>query len=108
MFKPGQIVTVSTRNKNYTEDGFLTCPIEKNGDMRLYETIDLESYPSWNDFKGKSTKVSDGDVVTVCGLIGRPERIRSGYNFSSYDIYEILMNGKIRQVFKHNLFPLEK
>jgi len=107
-FKSGQIVIVSNRNLNYSPDGFVTSSSDKDGGMRLYEKINLETYPSWNDFHGKSTMASDGDIVTICRKVGRPARIRKGQDFLCYDVYEILINGEIRQAFKHNLFPLLK
>jgi hypothetical protein len=103
-FKSGQIVTISNKNLHYSPDGFVTCPVEKNGKMRVYEKINLMTYPSCNDFLGKSTLIKDGDVATICKMIGRPERIKRNNEFTHYDVYEVLIHGKIRQVFKHNLF----
>jgi hypothetical protein len=108
MFKPGQLVVISIRNLHYTEDGFITCPLEKNGNIKLYEQIDLNAYPSCDDFKGNVSITNDGDVVTICRRIGRPARINPAPNFLYYDIYEILVHGELRQAFKHNLFPLVK
>ena len=108
MFKPGQLVVISIRNLHYSQDGFATCALEKNGAIKLYERIDLDVYPSWNDFRGKTTVASEGDIVTVCRRIGRPMRIRQGHDYLCYDVYEILVNGEVRQAFKHNLFPLIK
>jgi hypothetical protein len=108
MFKLGQLVVISIRNLHYTEDGFITCSLEKNGSIKLYEQIDLNAYPSSNDFKGNTSIINDGDIVTICRRVGRPSRINQAPNFLYYDVYEILVSGEIRQAFKHNLFPLVK
>lgn len=106
--KPGQLVTIALDGLNYSPDGFCTGPVEKNGGMRFYEWIDLTSYPSWNDFQGKSTVAFEGDVATVCKQVGRPERIIRDPHFFCYDIYEILIHGTIRQAFKQNLLAHKK
>ncbi len=105
MFEPGQLVVISVNKLNYSKDGFVTGPTEKNGGMRFYETIDMETYPSWNDFCGPSTIAYDGDIATICRLVGRPARINVDPIFFYYDIYEILIHGTIRQAFKQNLVP---
>jgi hypothetical protein len=102
MFKPGQLVTVSVSGLNYTPDGFATGGL-KEGGILFFEWIDLESYPSWNDFKGVSTLAKEGDVATICKLIGRPMKITRDPDWFYYDIYEILIRGTVRQAFRQNL-----
>ena len=106
----GQIVSVVLEELTETEDGFMLGRNQNTG-MLAYEMIDLESYPSFNDFRGQTTLVNDGDVATVLSFIGRPRSVSRAIGFQNYDIYEILVHGEVRQIFRHclrNLDELEK
>ena len=77
--------------------------------MLVYEKIDLFSYPSCDDFKGKSSSVKDGDIVIILRYIGRPEKVVRDPKWFQYDIYEVLIpGGNKRQMFKQNLFKVKK
>ena len=106
--KPGNLVLISVSGSAYSPDGFVTGPLRGNDEMLLFETIDLMSYPSSNDFKGHSTKVAEGDIATVCKFLGRPMQINPGSVFYYYDVYEILIKGSIRHAFRQNLILLKK
>ena len=71
----------------------------------FYETIDLCSYPSCNDFSGNETVVRHGDLATVLSYKGQPWQIRNSSRWDCYNVYEILINGNVCQAFKHNLEP---
>ena len=98
-FKKGDLFEVVVRNLNLTREGFATG--EKIGkDLLLHEQIDLHAYPSCNDFFGKITKVPAGTKATVIRYIGRPDRISRNPRWFDYDVYEILVLGEVRQIFK--------
>ena len=106
--KPGSLVKVSLQNNAYSPEGFVTAPFRGNSGILFFESIDLGSYPSSNDFKGKSTLAQEGDIATVCRYIGRPMKMVNDSMFSYYDVYEILINRKIKQAFRQNLILLPK
>ena len=105
--KQGSLVKISIEGSAYSPDGFLTAPARKSGKILFFEKINLDSYPSSNDFKGKSTLASENDIATVCRFIGRPRKIKEDSVFSHYDVYEIFIHGKIRQAFRQNLIEPE-
>ncbi len=85
-----------------TDDGITTAQSHHSG-IILYEKIDLSNYPSYNDFFGSTSNVTSNDVATVIRYVGRPLRIRAGEKWNSYDVYEILVDGEVRQVFRNNI-----
>ena len=54
---------------------FLTC-IGDRKTIMLWESIDLRTFPSSNDFHGKSTTVPIGTVAIVLGVVGIPDWVR--------------------------------
>lgn len=98
---PGRLVRILT-DRTFTNDG-LTTAYSHEGGIKLYEKIDLSSYPSCSDFFGEVTNVSSDDVATVIRCVGRPRQISVGDKWSSYDVYEVLIDGKVCQVFRHNI-----
>lgn len=100
---PGQLVVIVTDGLNLTPDGFATGGVLKNGGLKIFEHIDLRTFPSCYDFTGNTTSVKNGDIATVCEFIGRPECISKNPVWFCYDIYEIFIHGEIRQVFRQNL-----
>ncbi len=106
--KPGSLVKISLQDNAYSPEGFVTAPARGDNGILFFESVDLGSYPSSNDFKGQSTLAQEGDIATVCRYIGRPMKIIEDSVFSYYDVYEILINGKIKQAFRQNLTLLTK
>ncbi len=106
--KPGSLVKVSLQDNAYSPAGFVTAPVRGEGGILFFEHIDLGSYPSSDDFKGKSALAHEGDIATICRYIGRPAKIVHDSLFSYYDVYEILIGGKIKQAFRQNLTLLSK
>jgi hypothetical protein len=103
-FLPGQIVRIKTRGLRYTSDGFSTGgQTNAADDLVLFEMIDLTTFPSFNDFFGETTVVSHGDLVTIISYIGRPRQISGDTPWFKYDIYEILVNNQVRQIFSQNM-----
>lgn len=106
--KPGSLVKVSIQSNAYSPEGFVTAPARGESGILFFESVDLGSYPSSNDFKGKSTLAREGDIATICRYIGRPMKMVDDSMFSYYDVYEILINGKLKQAFRQNLVLLPK
>ena len=102
-FSPGEIVKISVKGLTYTPDGFATGGHRGEGELLVFEEIDIFSFPSFRDFLGKSSIVRDNDVVTIIRYIGRPHQISKDTPWFKYDIYEILVDGQIRQIFSQNI-----
>ena len=102
-FSPGDIVKIRVKGLTYTIDGFATGGSQGEDGLLIFEEIDIFSFPSFKDFLGKSSIVRDGDLVTIIKYIGRPYQISRDTAWFKYDIYEILADGQIRQVFSQNI-----
>ena len=107
---PGTLCKASFEGLTYTEDGFATVGTVngikghiKNSGVRLYSHIDVSSYPSCNDFKGETTIAFDNDVVVIVSYAGRPFNVNHDPIWFKYDIYEVLVRGSRRQMFRQNL-----
>jgi hypothetical protein len=106
---PGTLCKASFEGLTYTEDGFATVGTVgmgrhgKNSGVRLYSQIDVSSYPSCNDFKGETTIAYDNDVVVIVSYAGRPFNVKHDPDWFKYDIYEVLVRGAKRQMFRQNL-----
>ena len=90
-----------------TEDGFATVGRRSNGFVEVFETIDLSSYPSCSDFKGGTTLVKQGDVVIIMKYVGRPLKVVYDPRWFMYDVYEVLVKGNLRQMFRQNLIKIQ-
>jgi len=103
--RPGELVFVLVEGLNYSEDGFAMGGFSDEGycTMQLYERINMYSYPSCNDFHGKSYMVNHGDIALVTKYIGRPVQISHDPSWFQYDIYEIIFGDHSVQAFKQNL-----
>ena len=106
---PGTLCKANFEGLTYTEDGFATVGTvgmgkhEKDSGVRLYSQIDVNSYPSCNDFKGESTIAYDNDVIVIVSYAGRPFNVKRDPVWFQYDIYEVLIRGARRQMFRQNL-----
>ena len=105
-FKSGQLVKIVAEGLTCSSDGFKMMG-GGSSDTSLFEFIDLCTYPSFNDFLGKETHVSNGATATVLKYVGRPHRISRDPVWFEYDVYEVLVNGNICQAFKQNLQKIE-
>ena len=68
----------------------------------LYEKIDMHSYPSWNDFFGKSVKVRSGETGILLKVLGVPFGVELfSFKRPSLDmcVYSVLLCGQEVQVF---------
>ena len=105
-FKSGTLVKVLVKESRVTSHGFATlgsCGSRYNHDAgTIYEKIQLSTFPSHNDFVGKISVVTHGQYATILSYVGRPHQIRPGLSQEIYDVYEILIDGEIRQIFYQN------
>lgn len=103
-FSPGQLIKITIKGLQCSDDGFFMGGISKEKDaLLIFEEINLFTYPSANDFFGNTTVVSDGDEGIIVRHVGRPHRITRDPKWFQYDVYEILINGNIRQIFAQNI-----
>tara|TARA_Y100001970_G_scaffold247836_2_gene316889 strand:+ start:442 stop:816 length:375 start_codon:yes stop_codon:yes gene_type:complete len=102
-FSPGEIVKVRVKGLIYSPDGFANGSPSGEDGLLVFEEIDQFSFPSFRDFFGKSSLVRDGDLVTIIKYVGRPHQISRDTSWFKYDIYEILVDGQIRQIFSQNI-----
>ena len=108
MLNIGELVTLDLINKACTQDGFQVISSHPAPMMgTLHEYINLQTYPSWNDFLGKPIAVRHGDTVTILAVLGRPFRINPSEEWKIYDVYEVLFGKHICQVFRYNLKELD-
>jgi hypothetical protein len=108
-FNEGDLVILRVTNKNITEDGLMTVSNCGSCDMGLvYERINVASYPSSNDFFGKTVVLEDGLQGIITKKVGRPFKILEADAWKKYDIYEVLFKGYTCQVFDYNLERLNE
>ena len=101
---PGQLVFLTFNAEILKDVEFSTTGHHKIHNL-FFEKISLDSWPSWNDFFGDKIVVKEGDVATVIKKIGRPMQICFKSKWAIYDIYEVLICGKIYQAFRCHLLP---
>ena len=102
-FVSGDVARVKVKGLTYTSDGFATGGSAGEAGLLVFELIDLSTFPSFNDFFGKTTTLYHGELVTILDYVGRPSNISRDTSWFKYDVYEILADGQIRQMFLQNL-----
>ena len=108
MLLPGTLCKAIFEGLTYTEDGFATVGKNDNKKgFRVFSQIDTFSYPSCNDFKGSTTVVYENDLVVIMGYVGRPVNVNHDPAWFMYDIYEVLVNGSRRQMFRQNISQIQ-
>ena len=108
-YKHGQLVQLDILNRCFTDDGLAavgTLDVYERSHAIIFSEISLSNYPSCNDFLGDQTVVSHGDLATVLSFKGRPYNISEAPQWECYDVYEILIGGSIRDIFHHNILPV--
>mgnify|MGYP001307285869 CR=1 FL=1 len=106
-FLPGEMVEICLDGLIYTVDGFATGG-SRDGGLALFESVDLATYPSSNDFHGDTTVVSDGDRGVIIRHVGRPQRINRDPAWFKYDVYEIFVNNSVRCIFRQNIRKIKE
>ena len=100
-------LTLSISGINPTYEGFATYSYFKDKDrILLYQYVDLNTYPSASDFYGDSYPIPLGEIGTILSYVGRPKRISRDPRWCKFDLYDVLLSGKIVQVFRQNLEPI--
>jgi len=101
---PGQLVSITFDDEILEDMEFNTTGYQRSQHI-FFENIKLDSWPSCNDYFGIEVNVSDGDIATVMKKMGRPLQICVKPQWAIYDVYEVLVNGKICQSFRCHLLP---
>ena len=104
---PGDLITFDIIGKQFTNENYGTggtFSLQKN-ELEFYRYIDIENFPSYNDFKGASSILQHGCYGIVLKKIGRPWKIQQkNCIWVHYDIFEVLtIRMQIRQAFRYNL-----
>jgi len=99
------LIKFHIKDAKTTGSGYATGGAGRSDDeMTIFQTIDIESYPSCKDFKGKTTLIKHGNYGLILKKIGRPWKIKQDPEYSDFDIYEVLTaKFTVRQVFKCNI-----
>jgi len=104
-YEPGTLVKINTLKTSST-DGFSIARAVPDDCITVPEIIDLETFPSHNDFHGKQILCYPEQAATVMSFLGRPLKISKSERWQEYDVYEILVNKSICQIFAANLVLL--
>jgi len=100
--KIGDLVTFTPFSKDLVHYPYATCGYEGNGKFALYECIDFNSYPSWNDFDGYRVFCREGQTGIVTGVLGIPPGvflIAHQYKNLDLNVYRVLIGGYQVNVF---------
>ena len=96
------MVTFDPLIKDLQNFPYLTCGYAGDGAFVLYEKINLENFPSYNDFIGHKTTIHRGESGILIAKIGIPPGI-AGYQIDrpdlDFNVYSVLLNGHKVQVF---------
>jgi hypothetical protein len=101
---PGQLVSVSLEDEIFKDIEFNTTGIRKKFHV-FFGYIRLDTWPGWNDYFGTEVRINEGDTATILRRMGRPRSISEDPKWAIYDVYEILIHGKICQAFRCHLIP---
>lgn len=107
----GSLVKLGFDSQDRTDLDFVTC----GGDdkfVSLWEHVDLETFPSCNDFHGRNIRVPKGTVAMIVDVIGPPNSVLMHLTLRSepappthrllrndFNVYDILVQGKKFQAF---------
>ena len=97
---PGTLVKLDV-NKNVSPENLIVAPLE-GGFLKLYEKIDIESYPGWQDFKGYY-RLFKNEALLVVSIKGRPYSFSPKENWSLYDVYHVVYDNKLYECFSYCL-----
>ena len=99
-FKPGEIVKINVE-KSYSPEGLLLLNLESSK-IKLHESINISSYPSYNDFKGYVSFFEKEHFVIV-EKKGRPLSFSKEKQWEIYDVYKILYCNRVYECFSYCL-----
>jgi len=104
---PGQLVSISLEGDIFKDLEFTTVGIRK-GYRVFFGYIRLDTWPGWNDYFGTEVRINEGDTGAILRKTGRPGSISDDPKWAIYDVYEILIHGKICQAFRCHLIPSDQ
>jgi len=90
-YKSGTLVEINTLRSS-TAEGFGTARAAIDGSIVVTEFIDLETFPSWNDYHGEEIICWPNQTGTIISFLGRPSSINRSSEWWEYDVYEVLIN----------------
>ena len=70
--KKGSLVIFDPAVKDIGRIPFVTCSHHKDDYFALHERVDMNSFPSWNDFSGESVAVQRGTACIIVQDNGMP------------------------------------
>ena len=103
-YNPGVLCKISSQ-PTFTSHGFATARAGDHDTIVFSEHISLESFPSCSDYFGREVVCRADQTATVLAFLGRPYRISFTAGWE-YDVYEVLVDKSICQIFARNLVEL--
>jgi len=110
-FSVGNLVELGYDQKERRDLEFMTCGYDE-GHVTLWESINLKSFPSSNDFHGRQITVSKGTIAMVLSVVGVPEWVLAYLTIRSDPappthrlirhelyVYDVLVGGRSFQAF---------
>ena len=97
---PGTLVKLNV-NKNVSPENLTVAPAP-GGFIKLYEKIDIDSYPGWNDFRGYNRSFKN-EILLVISKKGRPFSFSKKESWDSYDVYRVAYDGRVYECFSYCL-----
>jgi hypothetical protein len=101
-FQKGQLVTFDPSYKSLEDFAYVTCLHDGSKKFALYDRIDLQSFPSWNDFHGDRILVERGTMCIILDVVGYPDRCfqyASKHPDVDLNVYNVLIRGHTIQAF---------
>jgi len=105
--KEGDLVKFNTL-KTFASSGLCIARAAPDNHIKVSQKINLDAYPSYNDFSGPTFILGPEVMATVVSYVGRPWKIKKSDEFEEYDVYEVLVNDSICQIFSGNLISIEE
>ena len=83
------------------------CAHHNGTSSKLFQKIDIFTYPSSRDFFGKNIIIKEDDIAIIIKYSGRPASIKKDPEWFCYDVYQILVRGFLGEIFYQNLSVLK-
>ena len=108
-FKPGELAVTRVEGHLYSPDGWAMggwSEITNFDALIIYEKIEIGNFPSSNDFFGEASTIKGGEIVIIVRCVGRPYSVKQSESYSIYDVYEVMIDGVTRHIFRNNIEKL--
>lgn len=86
----------------FTAENLPTGVVTKGSDLKLCKSIGLD-YPVLESMTYSNFLVPSNSIVLILSLAGRPKSFQVGETWDSYDILDILVEGRVYQCFRSSL-----